>query len=257
MTQAAAFVLLTFGLSWGAWGMAILTGSDAAVWRVLGTFGPTLAALVLATGAGRGDIRRLLAGFRHWRAPAWVYLFALGATAAVGVTALAMDTLLGGTPSWPAPDRLWLAPLIFLWVLLFSVAGEETGWRGYLLPRLLDRMNALSASLVLGAIWGLWHLPLWAMPGDFHAAIPVALFAAQILAFSILYTWLWLQSEGSLIVAHAFHAASNTTLGLLPLLPGEGGDGLRPLWLAVGLLWVIAGALAYRLQRAARRRRGG
>ena len=103
-------------------------------------------------------------------------------------------------------------------------------------------------------IWGLWHLPLWVLPGDFHAAIPVTLFLLQILGSSILYTWLWLHSGGSLIVVHVFHAASNTTLGLLSLIPGQGADGARALWIAVGLLWVVAGVVAVRLPRGAEAR---
>nr|WP_275981983.1 CPBP family intramembrane glutamic endopeptidase [Frigidibacter sp. ROC022] len=168
-------------------------------------------------------------------------------TAVLGLAALGVDWLLGGRAEWLSPRVLVFAPVIFLWVLAFSVAGEETGWRGYLLPRLLERTGPLRASLVLGLVWALWHLPLWALPGDFHAAIPLSLFAAQTLGFSILYTWLWLQSEGSLIVVHLFHAASNTTLGLLPLIPGEGAGGTRPLWIAVGLLWLVAIGVARRL----------
>nr|WP_275403038.1 CPBP family intramembrane glutamic endopeptidase [Roseibacterium persicicum] len=142
-----------------------------------------------------------------------------------------------------------MAPVIFLWVLAFSVAGEETGWRGYLLPRLLDRLGPLAASLVLGLAWSLWHLPLWALPGDFHAGLPVSLFLIQSLALSVVYTRLWLASSGSLIVAHLFHAASNTTLGLLPLIPGAGGEGLRALWIAVALLCALAAVLAARQSR--------
>ncbi len=186
-------------------------------------------------------------GFTRWQAPGWVWAFALLATAVVGVTALGIDAVLGGAPDWPEPRAFLLAPIIFLWVLAFSVAGEETGWRGYLLPRLLDRSGPLRASLALGLVWALWHLPLWAMPGNFHAAIPMPLFAAQILAVSILYTWLWLKSGGSLVVVHVFHAASNTTLGVLPLIPGEGAETLRPLWIAVGLLCGVAVAIAVRL----------
>jgi uncharacterized protein len=174
--QIAAFVLLTFALSWGAWGLAILTGSDAAILRIAGTFGPTLAALILAGAAGRAALRHLLGGFSRWRAPARVWAFALGATAAVGFAALGIEAALGGTPDWPGGRALLIAPVVFLWVLLFSVAGEETGWRGYLLPKLLERTGPVRASLALGLVWALWHLPLWAMPGDFHAAIPDAAF---------------------------------------------------------------------------------
>jgi len=249
--QAAAFVLLTFALSWGAWSLAILTGSDAAVLRIAGSFGPTLAALILAGAAGCTALRQLLGGFTRWQAPARVWAFALGATAAVGLLALWIDAGLGGTPDWPGGRALLIAPVVFLWVLLFSVAGEETGWRGYLLPRLLERTGPVRASLALGLVWALWHLPLWAMPGDFHAEIPMPLFATQILAVSILYTWLWLESGGSLIVVHVFHAASNTTLGLLPLIPGEGAAGLRPLWIAVALLVVLAAGTARVMARRA------
>ncbi len=96
----------------------------------------------------------------------------------------------------------------------------------------------------------LWHLPLWALPGDFHAAIPLWLFAVQILAVSILYTWLWIASGGSLVLVHVFHAASNTTLGLLPLIPGEGADSACPLGLAVALLCGLSAVVALRLRRA-------
>jgi membrane protease YdiL (CAAX protease family) len=242
--QVAAFVALTFALSWGAWGVAILTDSDAVGWRIAGTFGPTVAALLLAGAAGRGALGHLLSGFMRWRAPRWVWIFALVSTAVLGVAALWIHTALGGAPDWPEGRALLLAPVVFLWVLLFSVAGEETGWRGYLLPQLLDRTGAVRASIALGIVWALWHLPLWVMPGDFHSAIPMPLFVLQILAVSILYTWLWQESHGSLVIAHVFHAASNTTLGLLPLIPGEGTDTLRPLWIAVALLTVTAVVVA-------------
>ncbi|MDF0603678.1 type II CAAX endopeptidase family protein [Psychromarinibacter sp. C21-152] len=247
MTQVAAYVALTFLLSWTFWGAAILSGSEAAICRIAGAFGPTMAALILAGIGGREDLRRLLAGFRRWRAPFGLWFFSVLSTAVLGIVALCVDDFLGGTPDWPEPQALALAPVVFLWVLVFSVAGEETGWRGYLMPRLLTRTGPVRASLVLGVVWAVWHLPLWGLPGDFHAAIPIWLFVAQILAVSIIYTWLWLASSGSLVIVHVFHAASNATLSLLPLVPGEGAETLRPLWIAVGLLCLIALVAAVRL----------
>ena len=88
MRQAAAFVALTFALSWGAWDVAILTHSDAVGWRIAGTFGPMVAVMGLAGAAGRAALGQLLSGFMRWRAPRWVWIFALVSTAAVGVAAL-------------------------------------------------------------------------------------------------------------------------------------------------------------------------
>src|SRR5690606_4808307 len=144
---------------------------------------------VVVLWSGPQEVRRLLSSFTYWRAPAWVWAFAIFSTAALGLTALGIHSLLGGTPEWPGAGVLALTPVVFLWVLAFSVAGEEIGWRGWLLPRLLDRTGPVRASLAVGLVWAIWHLPLWALPGDFHAAIPLSLFFVQILAISILYTW--------------------------------------------------------------------
>ncbi|QKV20422.1 CPBP family intramembrane glutamic endopeptidase [Oricola thermophila] len=249
MKSVISFILLTFAISWSAWGAAIATGSDAAGWRIAGTFGPTVAALILCGRAGRAETGRLLSGFLRLRAPAHIYAFALFSTAAVGFAALAIDGLLGGSPDIALSARPAMIPVMFAWVLLFSVAGEETGWRGYLLARLLERTGPVRAGLAVGFAWGAWHLPLWLLPGNFHAAIPPAPFLVQILAMSILHTWLWSRSGDSLFIAHLFHAASNTTLGILPLLPGEGADSPRPLAIAAGLAAILACIVALRLAR--------
>jgi hypothetical protein len=78
---------------------------------------------------------------------------------------------------------------------------------------------------------------------DFHQTIPFSLFLLQILGFSVLYTWMNNTTRGSLLIAHLFHAASNTTLGVLPILPTATGGATRPLWLAVGLLWALVVAV--------------
>jgi hypothetical protein len=100
--------------------------------------------------------------------------------------------------------------------------------------------SALAASLILGLVWGAWHLPLFWMAGNFHQQIPFSLFVLQTTGFSILYTWVYNNSRGSLLMPHLFHAASNTTIGVLPVLPMETGGSLRPLWLVVGILWIVA-----------------
>jgi len=76
--------------------------------------------------------------------------------------------------------------------------------------------------------------------GNFHRDIPLGMFMLQDIALAIVTTWLYNSTEGSLLIVHLFHAASNTTLGVLPILPMDTGGQLRPLWIAVGLLWVVA-----------------
>lgn len=234
------FFGIVFLMTWAVWGPMALTGSQTALFR-LGTFSPLLAGLALTAALeGVPGLRSLLRRFLRWRVPLVWTLFSLFSTAGVVGLALMVDWLLGG----PAP-KLELAMLVYFlpitaYVLVTSVLGEETGWRGFALPRLLRRYGPLRASLLLGLVWGLWHLPLFWMEGDFHRAIPIPLFLIQSIALSLLYTWIHQRTQGSLWLAHLFHAASNATLGILPILPFATGSRVRPLWIAVGLLCLLA-----------------
>lgn len=244
MGRAATFFLLTFALSWAVWVPLALLQVDHPLYR-LGTFGPTAAGLLL-TGLmeGRDGWRRLGRRLLIWRVSVFWYLFSFLSTAVVALAAIGLHVALGGAaPQFNDPAQLYLVVPAFLYVLFTSVVGEEVGWRGYALPRLQRRYGALGASLILGLVWGLWHLPLFWMAGNFHREIPVALFLLQTGGFSVLYTWMNNQTRGSLLMPHLFHAASNTTLGVLPILPQANQGETRPLWLGVGLLWLVVAAV--------------
>lgn len=239
-TSLKGFVFLTFALTWAAWGASIGFPDWRAPLLVIGTFGPAISALIILsrTNAGLGPtLSRLLI----WRVPLWLYAYACGLTVVGGLVALLIARVATGSGAiWPGPMPLYAPALVFLYVLVFSVAGEELGWRGLALPRLLKQYSPLRSSLILGAIWALWHFPLFFIPGNFHSENPIALFAVQIIASSVIYTQLHLASQGSLLIAHLFHAAFNTTVGVLPILPhGRSGDTL-PLTIGVGLLSVWA-----------------
>jgi membrane protease YdiL (CAAX protease family) len=95
--------------------------------------------------------------------------------------------------------------------------GEELGWRGFLLPRLQARHNALVSSIIVGVAWGLWHLPLFmleGMPpyydlGQSYGVLP-ALFGYTVffnVPWAILYTWLYNNTKGSLLIAFVHHSS--------------------------------------------------
>jgi membrane protease YdiL (CAAX protease family) len=112
--------------------------------------------------------------------------------------------------------------LIALPVTLFTF-GEEYGWRGYLLPRLLP-LGEIRASVLIGVIWGVWHLPL-ILAGLNYPGVNVWLaiitFTFVTVALSFTYTWFYVASSGSVLVAAVFHASTNQfsdTFWVPPLL---------------------------------------
>jgi membrane protease YdiL (CAAX protease family) len=111
-----------------------------------------------------------------------------------------------------------LLALVLPW-LVFEVLtnGEEWGWRGYVLPRLQAKYSALIASLILGVIWAFWHLPKFLGTG-FSGERSFAWFTVAHLALAVLYTWLYNNTRGSLLLVVLFHATQNTA-GVI--LPGE------------------------------------
>jgi membrane protease YdiL (CAAX protease family) len=105
--------------------------------------------------------------------------------------------------------------LIIPFFLFDAIAnGEEIGWRGYVLPRLQSRYSALVSSLIVGAIWGFWHLPKFLPHWD---GAVFSFFMVSIVARSVLYTWLFNSTKGSLLMTTLFHASGNTGGVLLPV----------------------------------------
>lgn len=236
-----AFFVLTIGLSWAAWLPMALAGLASPWLRILGTFGPTVAALiVLSITEGRSGLREIGRRLLIWRVGLGWYLVSFLMTPAILLPAIGIHLLLVGSGlRWNDPAQWYLIVPAFLQVLFLSVLGEEIGWRGFALPRLQRRSSALWASLSLGTIWAVWHLPLFWVESNFHSEIPFALFFIQELALATLFTWVFNNTRGSLLLAHLFHAASNTAIGVLPVIPSDAGGSLRPLTIAIILLVVV------------------
>jgi membrane protease YdiL (CAAX protease family) len=121
---------------------------------------------------------------------------------------------LGGVISLPREaviSQLLLIPVYFIIVLFIGgPLGEEIGWRGYLLPRLMKQNNGLVSSIIVFIFWLVWHLPLFWLPGASQYGSPIGPYVIYIAAWSILFTWVYMGTSGSLLSALLLHTSINT-----------------------------------------------
>ena len=114
--------------------------------------------------------------------------------------------------------------------------GKKSAWRGFALPRLQTRTTALMASLMIGFFWGVWHLPAYVGDTGAQAALPFILLLADTILISVVYTWLYNNTGGSLLFVTLFHAIGNTA----DLLVVEAGAPLIPYFaVRLGITLVI------------------
>jgi membrane protease YdiL (CAAX protease family) len=137
---------------------------------------------------------------------------------------------------------------LFLFNAWMWLLTEETAWRGFALPRLQGRFNALTASVVLGVIWACWHLPLFFIADSFQAQIPFLGFLLSTVATSVLIGWLFNRARGSVLIAALFHAAMDVGIAF----GGVMTSGTLLFWSFVGVQIVAAGAVSPNLARIAR-----
>ena len=216
----------------------------------LNDLAPVLAAIIVTRIAdGAEGLRDLLRRMIRWRGSLlWVLVAAFSPLVAFGIAAAIVVFAMGETP----PDLGLLGELPYLpylglggWIfwLLTVGLGEESGWRGYALPKLQASMSAISASLIVTLWWVLWHLPRFFYFDGFldqgFSALP--LFALQLLLLSILLTWLYNSSRGSILAAALFHSSFNFFL-TSPADIGEMTIVIRGLL----IVWVIAVIVAFK-----------
>lgn len=208
------------------------------VWLVtiLGSWMPSVsAALVVRATQGPAAVADLFARLGRFRLPArWV----LASLIPLGVVALAVlgYGLTGGAPEGGAPltSAFWFHLVVVN--LLAGPTGEEPGWRGFALPRLLERYSPLRAGLLLGLMWSFWHLLLWLVASGFTGVdllMYIAEFTVAIVALNLLMVWISTHVPDSLVPMVLAHYAFN--VGAELVFPGALGLGARlPLfgWLA-------------------------
>jgi uncharacterized protein len=213
--QIIIFFVLTFVLSWFPW--------YAGIAPEVMTMGPSIAAfiVVLILGGRRGFVD-LLRPFGRWRASLGMWGLAIFGPGILYLLGLGVHLLMGGEapPFIMIREELNLLPLYLVMVVLMpwnGPVGEEFGWRGYILPKLQNKYGALIASLIIGTIWGIWHLPSFFAPQGVVGAIAAKIGMAFIIPYtlgtianSVIMTWLYNKSRASALIAGiVWHAAIN------------------------------------------------
>ena len=197
--------------------------------------GPALAAFfVTAFTEGKSGVRALWR--RFWNrnlSLKWLLVTLLGYEVLRLVTTLAFRTIDGQPyPLVDTSNPFWMIIPSFLTSFIISGMAEEFGWRGYVLPRFQAKWNALTSSIVLGLIWAAWHFPGVIIPNISPLYQRNLLeWVPPILLGSVLYTWIFNNTKGSVLAVSLFHAAYNTTLVGLPTQSS--------LWYFYGLLLVV------------------
>lgn len=213
----ASFFALALALSWAVWIPGTLWLPESSVAAVMvGSFGPAVAAALLVRAQG-GSLRAWVGDMARFRVGARWWLVALGLPVLVAcVNAVVFTVFVGDLDFSTLPRRvgLWAANLVP--VMLVGGGNEEPGWRGYALPYLQRSHDALTASLGIGVAWAVWHLPLFVLPGGYYAGKPFSLYLPMVVSLSVILTWLYNSTDGSVPVAMLFHAGVNTASALIP-----------------------------------------
>jgi hypothetical protein len=215
-----SFFAIVFGITWGLGLVALLardwvdthlgpiTASHPAF--IVAVYAPSLTAIGLtALIEGRSGLKVLLGRLAPWSVRwHWSALVLIGLPA----SAIAVSRIVGpaeGHTDHAVGITALLAAALPALVLDPGPLGEELGWRGFALPRLLERWSPITASLVLGLIWGVWHLPGFLQPGLAQSGFPVPVFFLGIVAMSLLASWLYLASGGSVVLPFLLHWVGN------------------------------------------------
>lgn len=249
------FLVIAYGIPWIIWSPgAVLMIYPLppeyyvmeAMKRVAAPFGPLVAAVLLIhEKKGLAGLKELLkSGFdvpykRGWLIPV---LFLMPAIVALS---LIITILLGGV----TPELAWLsesgASLVGLAGVLLTVGPiqQEFGWRGYVLPRLQGRFNALVSSLILGVLWSLWHLPLFSYPYSQHAGTyfeqPIWIMFVSLTFTSILCTWVYNNTNGNILCCILLNTSLYISLWLFPILDSSLGAIAYTVLLAIAAFTAI------------------
>lgn len=235
------YFALAFGITWTLQLPAVLAhfgvlpGPEAQYMNFagLGLFGPMIAALITArVEGGKGGTGRFFRSLWVWRVSPFWYVLALGLPTVAYVVVRAVAGFFvedAGPWHFPPADAQRVAAMII------APIGEEIGWRGFALPRLQARYSRLNAGMLLGALWGLWHLMMYLLAG---VSTPILLASIMFLIpGSVLYSWIYNRTGGSTLLAILIHMGTHLNNPNQVLLTNT-----KPFWITV-VMYTLLGVL--------------
>jgi membrane protease YdiL (CAAX protease family) len=214
LISVAWFVGLSLALAVGS----VAAGVAPALVPFILAVGPMVIAIILAWREGQGALRHLFRSLTIRPSDhRWYLVLAIPVLWSLATVAV---TVALGEPTTGLFGTLFPAVLIVPLVVLIPAFTEELAWRGFALPRLLSTMSPLQASLVLAIPWSLMHAVLF-LPGQWYADLAAWPMVVSIVSYSILLTWIYIGTGGSVLMTALFHAGLN---GVAPIMAGIDAD---------------------------------
>jgi len=215
------FFVLAYFISWLLWTASVLNTYGKNIPDILllisnfALLGPMIAALILKrTYEGKGSGFKLIKSSWNWKFnKLWLIPTLLLPAAMIALTMIIKMNV--EDIRFAITDVQMPIPIFI--IVLFFVGGplEEFGWRGYVLPKLLARYSFIVSSIILGVLHGLWHLPLHFMEDTVQSAIPIWEFIAVTAVGTFIYTWIYINTNGNLMLMILHHWAGNLSAALL------------------------------------------
>jgi len=244
------FFASAFLLPWAVWATTLAEQAGWIEWHLpaslafwialpLATFGTA------ALTGGWAAVKDLLLRMARYRVrPLWWTVAVMATPVTAGV---ALVVGYGTSPSIGValPTSALIGTLLLdVWMFLLS---EEPAWRGFALPRMEQRLSPLAASVALGAVWAIWHAPLFLMAGSFQASVPPLGFLLSTVATSVTIGLIYHRARGSVLVAAVFHGVTDVTIAWTGVMT----SGAVLFWIFVAVQVLVAGLAAVGLARIA------
>jgi uncharacterized protein len=254
------FFLIAFLVAWLFFITASLVAGNAQLSTLshvlifMGAISPGLVAILITASTQGGEgVKLLINKISFKNTSARWYVFAITFIALVKSLAALVFFLL--YDSWPQFGTTpWYVMLGAIAISTWAQGGEEIGWRGYALPLMSKKFGLAMASVLLGIIWAVWHLPLFYLKAadTFHQSFP--LYLLQVTGLSVIMAWLFWKVKGNLLPLMVFHAAINNTKDIVPSASNASASpftlNASPIgWISAALIWLVAFYVIYAMTR--------
>ena len=249
MKDINKFIALTIGISWLIWlplvlqSLGIISGTPGpGLLKLLGALSPAAAGLTL-TGISEGSagVRKLLKNsFTAYRSIGWL-IFVLGGHMLITFIA----RMIFGLFETELPESVMVTgpgSFVFFTVAVFFFGGgldEEIGWRGFLAEKLLNRMSPIKCIVLTGAIWIIWHLPLFWISGTNQKMLNFVEFAIPVAALNIMITWMYWRTRSVLLCA-LFHTFGNVSHEVFRVIPTDAAPNPLGFYIFTALIVITA-----------------